>query len=47
MIKTIFITMMLLTGLTACQSIPGERKSNCACLWQDPVGVTTMEGLNA
>ncbi len=43
------IVMVLLMGfLSSCQSVPAERRQNCACLWEaldDPYAHT--KGINA
>lgn len=37
--KSMYILIALLSvGLTGCQTIPAERKNNCACMWE------TMDG---
>lgn len=38
----IFVAV-LLTGLASCQSIPVERKNNCACAWQKTDGWESMQ----
>ena len=31
---TLVILIVLLSGISACQSVPAERKNNCACNWE-------------
>lgn len=31
---TAIVLVILLGGLSGCQSIPAERKNNCACNWE-------------
>lgn len=31
---TAIVVAILLSGVSACQSIPAERKNNCACGWE-------------
>jgi hypothetical protein len=47
--KTTWIALALaLAGLSACQSVPAERKNNCACLWEKPDGpVDILKGITA
>ncbi|WP_158268979.1 hypothetical protein [Ensifer sp. NM-2] len=42
-LKWIALALML-SALAACQSVPAERKNNCACLWQEPGYVNVLEG---
>lgn len=42
MIRTILTFTVLLFALSSCQSVPAERKNNCACLWESPVGLTLL-----
>lgn len=38
---------LALAGLTSCQSVPAERKNNCACLWERPTGfVDILKGVS-
>ncbi len=30
----VVVLMIVLGGLSACQSVPAERKNNCACNWE-------------
>lgn len=42
------LTLALIMGvLSACQSVPAERKNNCACVWESPEGLDALfEGEN-
>jgi hypothetical protein len=35
---TLIVLAFLMTAIAGCQSVPKERKNNCACNWE------TMEG---
>lgn len=39
----LIVLAVLLAGLTACQSVPAERKPNCACLWEPLTGLSNGE----
>ncbi len=46
--RTLIAVAVILSTLTSCQSVPVERKNNCACLWQEPDGVLVIfEGAKA
>lgn len=42
MIRTILTFTVLLVALSSCQTVPAERKNNCACLWEAPSGLTVL-----
>lgn len=35
----LLIFFIAMTAISACQSVPKERKNNCACLWEMPVSM--------
>ncbi|MFB9951887.1 hypothetical protein ACFFP0_23815 [Rhizobium puerariae] len=43
-LATLIALALALAGLAGCQSVPAERKNNCACMWENfdplPEGVT-------
>jgi hypothetical protein len=45
---TLIALALALAGLSSCQSVPAERKNNCACLWEEPSGyINILEGVKA
>ena len=40
--RTLIAVAVILSTLASCQSVPAERKNNCACLWQKPDGVLVI-----
>jgi starvation-inducible outer membrane lipoprotein len=41
--KILILLALMLASLTACQSVPKERKNNCACLWEPLDGLSKGE----
>jgi len=37
----VLIFLIAMTVISACQSVPKERKNNCACLWEAPIGLNS------
>lgn len=33
---TLFLLFIAMSAISACQSVPKERKNNCACVWELP-----------
>jgi len=45
---TLIALAVMLNTLASCQSVPAERKNNCACVWQKPDGfLVVFEGVRA
>lgn len=40
--RTFIALALMLSTVASCQSVPAERKNNCACLWQKPDGVLVL-----
>jgi len=41
--KRMIVAISLMASvLSSCQSVPAERRNNCACLWQEPSGLTDL-----
>lgn len=38
MIRVVLVTL-LISLLSSCQSVPAERKNNCACMWEPLSGL--------
>jgi hypothetical protein len=46
--RTLIALAVMLSTLASCQSVPAERKNNCACLWQKTDGILVVfEGVKA
>jgi hypothetical protein len=41
--RNLILLALMLASLSACQSVPKERKNNCACLWEPMVGLSKGE----
>ncbi|WP_217577440.1 hypothetical protein [Mesorhizobium sp. GbtcB19] len=41
--KSLIVLALMLAALAACQSVPAERKPNCACLWTPLSGIPEGE----
>lgn len=40
--RTIIAFSLMLSALSSCQTVPAERRNNCACLWQAPDGLINL-----
>jgi len=38
--KGLIVLVLMLAALSACQSVPAERKPSCACLWMPMTGLS-------
>lgn len=41
--KALIVLVLTLGALSACQSVPAERKPSCACLWTPMTGISNGE----
>ncbi len=47
-IVAVIVLALVAGALSSCQTVPAERKNNCACLWEPLTGpIDLVKGANA